>query len=123
MCAEKPLLKNFPFSPIPGSVSHTQAPTSTIVTMTMPSHSSHATAVTTSNIPVGKCCAACRQRLKRNFSAPLTRSSYRQLVLIFFIVNFQSSTDFDLTYKFGILTVGGEKEDNSKSLRAQCKQF
>ncbi|XP_019325037.1 histone deacetylase complex subunit SAP130 isoform X9 [Panthera pardus] len=35
-----------------GSVSHTQAPTSTIVTMTMPSHSSHATAVTTSNIPV-----------------------------------------------------------------------
>ncbi|XP_006876267.1 PREDICTED: histone deacetylase complex subunit SAP130-like [Chrysochloris asiatica] len=38
-----------------GSVSHTQAPTSTIVTMTMPSHSSHATAVTTSNIPVGCC--------------------------------------------------------------------
>ncbi|NWW94982.1 SP130 deacetylase, partial [Rhynochetos jubatus] len=37
-----------------GSVSHTQAPTSTIVTMTMPSHSSHATAVTTSNIPVAK---------------------------------------------------------------------
>lgn len=37
-----------------GSVSHTQAPTSTIVTMTMPSHSSHATAVTTSNIPVGE---------------------------------------------------------------------
>ncbi|NWR75651.1 SP130 deacetylase, partial [Centropus unirufus] len=36
------------------SVSHTQAPTSTIVTMTMPSHSSHATAVTTSNIPVAK---------------------------------------------------------------------
>uniref|UniRef100_A0A670I6W4 Sin3A associated protein 130 n=1 Tax=Podarcis muralis TaxID=64176 RepID=A0A670I6W4_PODMU len=37
-----------------GSVSHTQAPTSTIVTVTMPSHSSHATAVTTSNIPVAK---------------------------------------------------------------------
>ncbi|XP_038603662.1 histone deacetylase complex subunit SAP130 isoform X2 [Tachyglossus aculeatus] len=37
-----------------GSVSNTQAPTSTIVTMTMPSHSSHATAVTTSNIPVAK---------------------------------------------------------------------
>ncbi|XP_075386088.1 histone deacetylase complex subunit SAP130 isoform X3 [Tenrec ecaudatus] len=37
-----------------GSVSHTQAPTSTIVTMAMPSHSSHATAVTTSNIPVAK---------------------------------------------------------------------
>ncbi|XP_029790647.1 histone deacetylase complex subunit SAP130 isoform X1 [Suricata suricatta] len=37
-----------------GSVSHTQASTSTIVTMTMPSHSSHATAVTTSNIPVAK---------------------------------------------------------------------
>uniref|UniRef100_A0A2K5QN74 Histone deacetylase complex subunit SAP130 C-terminal domain-containing protein n=1 Tax=Cebus imitator TaxID=2715852 RepID=A0A2K5QN74_CEBIM len=37
-----------------GSVSHTQAPTSTIVTMTVPSHSSHATAVTTSNIPVAK---------------------------------------------------------------------
>ncbi|XP_029471429.1 histone deacetylase complex subunit SAP130 isoform X1 [Rhinatrema bivittatum] len=37
-----------------GSASHTQAPTSTIVTMTMPSHSSHATAVTTSNIPVAK---------------------------------------------------------------------
>ncbi|KAM5326288.1 histone deacetylase complex subunit SAP130 isoform 1-T6 [Glossophaga mutica] len=37
-----------------GTVSHTQAPTSTIVTMTMPSHSSHATAVTTSNIPVAK---------------------------------------------------------------------
>ncbi|XP_036620968.1 histone deacetylase complex subunit SAP130-like [Trichosurus vulpecula] len=37
-----------------GSVSHTQVPTSTIVTMTMPSHSSHATAVTTSNIPVAK---------------------------------------------------------------------
>ncbi|XP_066475710.1 histone deacetylase complex subunit SAP130 isoform X4 [Tiliqua scincoides] len=37
-----------------GSISHTQAPTSTIVTVTMPSHSSHATAVTTSNIPVAK---------------------------------------------------------------------
>ncbi|XP_030072259.1 histone deacetylase complex subunit SAP130 isoform X2 [Microcaecilia unicolor] len=37
-----------------GSVSHTQASTSAIVTMTMPSHSSHATAVTTSNIPVAK---------------------------------------------------------------------
>lgn len=37
-----------------GSVSHTQAPTSTIVTMTVPSHSSHATAVTASNIPVAK---------------------------------------------------------------------
>ncbi|XP_019065062.1 histone deacetylase complex subunit SAP130 isoform X4 [Fukomys damarensis] len=37
-----------------GPVSHTQAPTSTIVTMTVPSHSSHATAVTTSNIPVAK---------------------------------------------------------------------
>nr|XP_007962774.2 histone deacetylase complex subunit SAP130 isoform X7 [Chlorocebus sabaeus] len=37
-----------------GSVSHTQAPTSTIVTMAVPSHSSHATAVTTSNIPVAK---------------------------------------------------------------------
>ncbi|XP_077009552.1 histone deacetylase complex subunit SAP130 isoform X7 [Tamandua tetradactyla] len=37
-----------------GSVPHTQAPTSTIVTMTVPSHSSHATAVTTSNIPVAK---------------------------------------------------------------------
>uniref|UniRef100_H3BBW3 Sin3A associated protein 130 n=1 Tax=Latimeria chalumnae TaxID=7897 RepID=H3BBW3_LATCH len=37
-----------------GSVCHTQAPTSTIVTMTMPSHSSHVTAVTTSNIPVAK---------------------------------------------------------------------
>lgn len=43
----------FFFFPL-GSVSHTQAPTSTIVTMTMPSHSSHATAVTTSNIPVGE---------------------------------------------------------------------
>ncbi|XP_069069777.1 histone deacetylase complex subunit SAP130 isoform X4 [Pleurodeles waltl] len=37
-----------------GSLSHTQVPTSSIVTMTMPSHSSHATAVTTSNIPVAK---------------------------------------------------------------------
>ncbi|XP_060097901.1 histone deacetylase complex subunit SAP130 isoform X1 [Heteronotia binoei] len=37
-----------------GSVPHTQAPTNTIVTVTMPSHSSHATAVTTSNIPVAK---------------------------------------------------------------------
>uniref|UniRef100_W5MDC4 Sin3A-associated protein a n=1 Tax=Lepisosteus oculatus TaxID=7918 RepID=W5MDC4_LEPOC len=37
-----------------GSVGHTQTTTSTIVTMTMPSHSSHATAVTTSTIPVAK---------------------------------------------------------------------
>ncbi|XP_077147042.1 histone deacetylase complex subunit SAP130 isoform X12 [Ranitomeya variabilis] len=37
-----------------GSAAHTQVPTSTIVTMTMPTHSSHATAVTTSNIPVAK---------------------------------------------------------------------
>ncbi|KAG8445365.1 hypothetical protein GDO86_010231, partial [Hymenochirus boettgeri] len=37
-----------------GSTSHTQVPTSTIVTMTMPTHSSHATAVTASNIPVAK---------------------------------------------------------------------
>ncbi|XP_028650636.1 histone deacetylase complex subunit SAP130a isoform X1 [Erpetoichthys calabaricus] len=37
-----------------GSVVHTQATTSTIVTMTMPSHSSHATSVTTSAIPVAK---------------------------------------------------------------------
>ncbi|XP_040283913.1 histone deacetylase complex subunit SAP130 isoform X7 [Bufo bufo] len=37
-----------------GSAAHTQVSTSTIVTMTMPSHSSHATAVTTSNIPVAK---------------------------------------------------------------------
>ncbi|XP_071999272.1 histone deacetylase complex subunit SAP130 isoform X9 [Engystomops pustulosus] len=37
-----------------GSAPHTQVPTSTIVTMTMPTHSSHATAVTTSNIPVAK---------------------------------------------------------------------
>ncbi|KAM4772615.1 histone deacetylase complex subunit SAP130 isoform 2-T2 [Rhinophrynus dorsalis] len=37
-----------------GSAPHTQVPTSTIVTMTMPSHSSHATAVTASSIPVAK---------------------------------------------------------------------
>ncbi|XP_036409972.1 histone deacetylase complex subunit SAP130-like [Megalops cyprinoides] len=37
-----------------GSVPHTQMTTSNIVTMTMPSHSSHATAVTTSTIPVAK---------------------------------------------------------------------
>ncbi|XP_077344531.1 histone deacetylase complex subunit SAP130 isoform X5 [Lithobates pipiens] len=37
-----------------GSAPHTQVPTSTIVTMTMPTHSSHATAVTASNIPVAK---------------------------------------------------------------------
>ncbi|XP_058494838.1 histone deacetylase complex subunit SAP130a isoform X1 [Solea solea] len=37
-----------------GSVPHTQMPNSTIVTMTMASHSSHATAVTTSAIPVAK---------------------------------------------------------------------
>ncbi|XP_070609118.1 histone deacetylase complex subunit SAP130 isoform X7 [Erythrolamprus reginae] len=37
-----------------GSIPHSQAATSTIVTVTMPSHSSHATAVTTSNIPVAK---------------------------------------------------------------------
>uniref|UniRef100_A0A8C9STT4 Sin3A-associated protein b n=1 Tax=Scleropages formosus TaxID=113540 RepID=A0A8C9STT4_SCLFO len=37
-----------------GSVSHTQMTTSNIVTMTMASHSSHATAVTTSTIPVAK---------------------------------------------------------------------
>nr|XP_060624131.1 histone deacetylase complex subunit SAP130 isoform X1 [Anolis sagrei ordinatus]XP_060624135.1 histone deacetylase complex subunit SAP130 isoform X1 [Anolis sagrei ordinatus] len=45
---------SIPSSTTAGSVSHTQAPTSTIVTVTMPSHSSHATAVTTSNIPVAK---------------------------------------------------------------------
>uniref|UniRef100_A0A3B3BA20 Sin3A-associated protein a n=1 Tax=Oryzias melastigma TaxID=30732 RepID=A0A3B3BA20_ORYME len=37
-----------------GSVPHTQMTSSTIVTMTMASHSSHATAVTTSAIPVAK---------------------------------------------------------------------
>ncbi|XP_053315038.1 histone deacetylase complex subunit SAP130 isoform X8 [Spea bombifrons] len=37
-----------------GSSSHAQVPTSTIVTMTMPTHSSHATAVTASSIPVAK---------------------------------------------------------------------
>uniref|UniRef100_A0A8C4HU21 Sin3A-associated protein a n=1 Tax=Dicentrarchus labrax TaxID=13489 RepID=A0A8C4HU21_DICLA len=37
-----------------GSVSHTQMASNTIVTMTMASHSSHATAVTTSTIPVAK---------------------------------------------------------------------
>lgn len=37
-----------------GTVPHTQMTNSTIVTMTMASHSSHATAVTTSTIPVGK---------------------------------------------------------------------
>ncbi|KAH0623871.1 hypothetical protein JD844_007056 [Phrynosoma platyrhinos] len=45
---------SIPSATTAGSVSHTQAPTSTIVTVTMPSHSSHATAVTTSNIPVAK---------------------------------------------------------------------
>lgn len=37
-----------------GTVTHTQMTSSTIVTMTMASHSSHATAVTTSTIPVAK---------------------------------------------------------------------
>ncbi|XP_018117551.1 histone deacetylase complex subunit SAP130-B isoform X8 [Xenopus laevis] len=37
-----------------GSAPHTQVSTSTIVTMTMPTHSSHATAGTASNIPVAK---------------------------------------------------------------------
>ncbi|KAE8604424.1 hypothetical protein XENTR_v10014708 [Xenopus tropicalis] len=37
-----------------GSAPHTQVSTSAIVTMTMPTHSSHATAVTASNIPVAK---------------------------------------------------------------------
>ncbi|XP_006790484.1 histone deacetylase complex subunit SAP130a [Neolamprologus brichardi] len=37
-----------------GAVTHTQMTSSTIVTMTMASHSSHATAVTTSTIPVAK---------------------------------------------------------------------
>ncbi|XP_076134983.1 histone deacetylase complex subunit SAP130a isoform X4 [Alosa pseudoharengus] len=43
-----------PSTTSPGSVPHTQMTSSTIVTMTMPSHSSHATAVTTSAIPVAK---------------------------------------------------------------------
>lgn len=42
------------FSSCLGTVPHTQMNSSTIVTMTMASHSSHATAVTTSTIPVGK---------------------------------------------------------------------
>ncbi|XP_066565265.1 histone deacetylase complex subunit SAP130a isoform X2 [Amia ocellicauda] len=37
-----------------GSIAHTQTTTNAIVAMTMPSHSSHATAVTTSTIPVAK---------------------------------------------------------------------
>uniref|UniRef100_A0A673ZVL1 Sin3A-associated protein a n=1 Tax=Salmo trutta TaxID=8032 RepID=A0A673ZVL1_SALTR len=37
-----------------GTTPHTQKTSSTIVTMTMPSHSSHATALTTSTIPVAK---------------------------------------------------------------------
>ncbi|XP_072263942.1 histone deacetylase complex subunit SAP130 isoform X4 [Pyxicephalus adspersus] len=40
--------------PEQGSAPHTQVSTSSIVTMTMPTHSSHATAVTASNIPVAK---------------------------------------------------------------------
>uniref|UniRef100_A0A8D2PKW9 Sin3A associated protein 130 n=1 Tax=Zosterops lateralis melanops TaxID=1220523 RepID=A0A8D2PKW9_ZOSLA len=52
-----------------GSVSHTQAPTSTIVTMTMPSHSSHATAVTTSNIPVVFVHVSKLRRERKSFQA------------------------------------------------------
>lgn len=37
-----------------GSTPHTQLSSGNIVTMTVASHSSHATAVTTSTIPVGK---------------------------------------------------------------------
>lgn len=40
-----------------GSVPHSQMSSNTIVTMTMASHSSHAAAVTTSAIPVGKLAA------------------------------------------------------------------
>lgn len=50
-----------------GSVAHSQMTSNTIVTMTMASHSSHATAVTTSAIPVGECwfvlCTSGHQRL------------------------------------------------------------
>lgn len=42
-----------------GTVPHTQMTSNTIVTMTMASHSSHATAVTTSAIPVGKFVILC----------------------------------------------------------------
>lgn len=42
------------FSLCSGTVPHSQMTSNTIVTMTMASHSSHATAVTTSTIPVGK---------------------------------------------------------------------
>ncbi|XP_075717524.1 histone deacetylase complex subunit SAP130 isoform X3 [Rhinoderma darwinii] len=45
---------NLPSVTTSGSTPHTQVCTSSIVTMTMPTHSSHATAVTTSNIPVAK---------------------------------------------------------------------
>uniref|UniRef100_M4AQ85 Sin3A-associated protein a n=1 Tax=Xiphophorus maculatus TaxID=8083 RepID=M4AQ85_XIPMA len=47
-------LKSFLFPERLGSVPHTQMTSSTIVTVTMPSHSCHATAATTSTIPVAK---------------------------------------------------------------------
>lgn len=97
-------------------MSHTQAPTSTIVTMTMPSHSSHATAVTTSNIPVGKCCAAFTRSLKRNFSAPLTSYSYRLLAVIFFFLLFISKATLNVTFKnichVDLTLMVGEREDS-----------
>ncbi|KAL1023381.1 hypothetical protein UPYG_G00040130 [Umbra pygmaea] len=43
-----------PSTTAPGTVPHTQMTSNTIVTMTMPSHSSHATAVSNSSIPVAK---------------------------------------------------------------------
>ena len=42
-----------------GTVPHTQMTSNTIVTVAMASHSSHATAVTTSAIPVGEFVISC----------------------------------------------------------------
>ncbi|KAM9479055.1 histone deacetylase complex subunit SAP130-like isoform 2-T2 [Salvelinus alpinus] len=50
-----PILTNTgPGTTTTGTASHTQVTSGTIVTMTMPSHSSHATALSTSTIPVAK---------------------------------------------------------------------
>ncbi|XP_038858962.1 histone deacetylase complex subunit SAP130-like isoform X2 [Salvelinus namaycush] len=50
-----PILTNtVPGTTTTGTAPHTQVTSGTIITMTMPSHSSHATALTTSTIPVAK---------------------------------------------------------------------
>ncbi|XP_064792270.1 histone deacetylase complex subunit SAP130-like [Oncorhynchus masou masou] len=59
-----------------GTAPHTQMTSSTIVTMTMPTHSSHATALTTSTIPVAKVVPQPMAHTSPPHTSPRVQSDY-----------------------------------------------